>query len=129
MLENAAKWSGPAADPARGGLHVEGSVSGPLSGLQADLQLSSAGVSWQRLDLGSLSSRLRVDGDRGGIQESRAAIAGGRIAASGGLVFESGRARVAASWRDVDAARLIEAIGGAAVTPTGRATGELTANR
>ena len=103
-------------------------MSGPLSGVQADLLLSSAGVSWQRLDLGMVSSRLRVNGDALEIRESRAAIAGGQIDASGALMFESGRARVAASWRDVDAARLIDAVGGAAVTPTGRATGELTAS-
>ena len=33
-----------------------------------------------------------------------------------------------ASWRDVDAAQLVAAIGGASVTPSGRASGELDAS-
>jgi len=127
-LENAAEWWGQATDAPRGRLHVEGTVSGPLIDLEANLQLSSNRVSWQRLDFGNVSGRFRLDDDGVEIEESRAAIAGGLVDANGGLVFESGRARVAASWRGVDAAGLAGAIGVAAVTPSGQAAGDLTAS-
>ena len=103
-LENAAEWWGQAADAPRGRLHVEGTVSGPLSDVEANLQLSSNRVSWQRIDYANFSGRLRLDDDGVEIEESRLAVAGGLVDASGGLVFERGRARVEASWRGVEAA-------------------------
>jgi outer membrane protein assembly factor BamA/autotransporter translocation and assembly factor TamB len=127
-LENAARWWGQAGDPPRGSVHLEGTVSGPLAVPEANLQLTSSAVSWQRLDLGNISGRLRLDGDSVEIGESRASIAGGEVNASGDLAWQGGRARVKASWRDIDAARLVAAAGGAAVTPSGRASGDLTAS-
>jgi outer membrane protein assembly factor BamA len=127
-LENAAMWWGQTTDAPRGRLRVEGIVSGPLSDVEANLQLSSDRVSWQRLGFAGVAARLRIDVDGVEIEESRAAIAGGLVSANGSLVFESGRARAKASWRDVDAAELVGAIGVATVTPAGRAAGELTAS-
>ena len=127
-LPSAAKWWGQADDAPRGSVHVAGTVSGPLSQPEARLQLTSSGIAWQRLEAGNISAIVRVDRDALEVGESRAAIAGGDVTASGGLVFEAKQARLNASWRGVDAARLVAAIGGASVTPSGRASGEVNAS-
>ena len=127
-LQNAAKWWGQAEDAPRGSVRLEGTVSGPLSEPTADLQLSSNGISWQRLDVANVAARIRLNGDSLEVGESSAGLAGGSVAATGGLTWRDNRARVDASWRDLDAARLLTTIGGASVSPAGRASGELKAS-
>jgi len=128
-LPNAAKWwGGQADDTPQGSVHLDGTVSGPLGEPAADLQLTSNAISWQRLDVAEIAARVQLDADRLEVGDSSAAIAGGRVTATGGLTFDEKRARVEAAWRDVDAARLVTAIGGATVSPSGRASGELKAS-
>ena len=127
-LQNAAKWWGQADDAPRGGVHLEGTVSGPLSEPTANLQLSSNGISWRRLEVANVAARIQLDGDRLEIGESSAGIAGGSVAATGGIRWQDNRARVDASWRDLDAGRLLTTIGDARVGPSGRASGELKAS-
>ena len=128
-LPNTAKWWGAQPDEApQGSAHLDGTVSGPLSAPVAKLQLTSRAISWQRLDVADIAARLELDADHVDVGESSAAIAGGRVTATGGLVFDDKRARVEASWRDIDAARLLTSIGDASVSPSGRASGELKAS-
>ncbi len=128
-LPNAAKWWGGQADDApQGSVHLDGTVSGQLSEPAANLQLTSNAISWQRLDVAEIAARVQLDADRLEVGDASAAIAGGRVTATGGLTFDEKRARVEAAWRDVDAARLVTAIGGATVSPSGRASGELKAS-
>ena len=94
----------------------------------ANLQLSSNGISWQRLEVANVAARIQLNGDSLEVGESSAGIAGGSVAATGGLTWQDNRARVDASWRDLDAARLLTTIGGASVSPSGRASGELKAS-
>jgi outer membrane protein assembly factor BamA/autotransporter translocation and assembly factor TamB len=128
QLENAAKWWGQQAEAPRGSVHFEGTVSGPLGGPAATLDVTSNSISWQRLNVGRISGRVRLDSEGVEIRESQAAIAGGGVDASGSLTFEPKQARVQASWNDVDAAQIVSALSNTAVTPSGQISGELTAS-
>ncbi len=126
-LQEAGKWWGQTDDAIQGSVHLDGTVSGPLSAPVADLQLTSNLVSWQRLQVANVAARVQLDADHLDIGESSAGIAGGSIAATGGLIFDEKQARVEASWRGIDAARLLTTIGGVSVSPSGQASGELKA--
>jgi outer membrane protein assembly factor BamA/autotransporter translocation and assembly factor TamB len=123
-LASAARWGGQTDNALRGGVHVEGTVRGPLGEPSADLQIGSTAISWQRLEVANVSSRLHLDADGLEIQESRAVVAGGGVNATGSLMWEGALARVNASWRDIDAAQLVTAFSSAGLTPSGRASGE-----
>jgi outer membrane protein assembly factor BamA/autotransporter translocation and assembly factor TamB len=128
QLQNVGKWWGGADESPRGSVHLEGTVSGPLGAPAAKLQLTSNAISWQRLDVANVAARVQLDADRVELGESSAAIAGGTVQATGGLTFDEKRAQVEASWRGVDVARLLTAIGGGSVSPSGQASGELKAS-
>ena len=132
QLENAGKWWGQRDDGAperalRGGVHLEGTVTGPMADPLASLRVMSNRVSWQRLDLADVSAAVRLQGDGVLIAESRALIARGQLTATGGTTWEARRANIKASWRDIDAAQLVSAISSASLAPSGRTTGEATA--
>ncbi|HEU4687877.1 MAG TPA: translocation/assembly module TamB domain-containing protein, partial [Vicinamibacterales bacterium] len=128
-LERAAKWWGQDADAPRGGVHFEGTVSGPIGEPTANLDVSSTAVSWQRLTVTNIGGQIRLDADGVAIGQSQATLAGGQVNAAGSLVWQApSQARVEASWRDVDAAQIVSAFSDARITPSGRASGELTAS-
>jgi outer membrane protein assembly factor BamA/autotransporter translocation and assembly factor TamB len=127
-LQNAAKWWGQTDGAIRGSVHLEGTVTGALGEPSADLRITSNRVSWQRLDVANVSGRARLDGDGLVVADARAVIAGGEVTAVGNVAWEPGRARVAASWRDIDAAQLVTSLSGTSVVPSGRASGELEAS-
>jgi outer membrane protein assembly factor BamA/autotransporter translocation and assembly factor TamB len=126
-LTNAGKWWGQTADEIRGGVHLEGTVSGPMGDPLANLRATSNRLSWQRLDLADVSATVRLDDDGLLVDESRALIASGQFTATGAFTWEGGRANIKASWRDVDAAQFVSAISNPSVTPSGRTSGEATA--
>jgi outer membrane protein assembly factor BamA/autotransporter translocation and assembly factor TamB len=127
-LANAAKWwGGQGDDVPRGSLHLDGTVSGPLSDPVAHLQLTSDRVVWQRLDVTSVAARVRLDARGLQVDESRAGLTGGQVIATGELEWEAQRVRLDASWQDVSASQLVVAISGSTVTPSGRASGEIKA--
>jgi outer membrane protein assembly factor BamA/autotransporter translocation and assembly factor TamB len=127
-VERVAKWWGQEDEAPRGGVHFEGTVSGPLDEPTANLNVSSNAISWQRLNVTNMTGRVRLEADSVEIDQSQAAIAGGQVNAAGSLMWEEpSNARVEASWRDVEAAQIVSVFSGARVTPSGRATGELTA--
>jgi outer membrane protein assembly factor BamA/autotransporter translocation and assembly factor TamB len=128
-LQKLAKWWGQeeAAAP-RGAVHVAGMVRGPLGEPAATLDVSSNGVSWQRLDVGSISARVRLDPKGAAVDSSQAAIAGGLVNAEGSLLWQEGQARIETSWRDIDVARIVSTFSETTVAPSGQASGELTAS-
>jgi outer membrane protein assembly factor BamA/autotransporter translocation and assembly factor TamB len=127
-LRSAAKWWGQPDDALRGRVHVDGRVTGAMSEPVATLQLTSDSISWRELNTVNVAARVQLDADNLEVEESSATIAGGPLAATGGLGFDDKRARVEASWRDVDAARLLAAIAGVNVSPSGLAAGEAKAS-
>jgi len=126
-LTNTGKWWGQSNDEIRGGVHLEGTISGAMGNPLANLRATSNRLSWQRLDLADVSAAVRLDEEGLLVDESRALIARGQLTATGGLTWEGGRANVKASWRDVDAAEFVSAISSASVTPSGRTSGDVTA--
>ena len=127
-LENAAKWWGQADAAPRGGLHVEGSVTGPLENPAASLQVTSAAISWQRLTIADVFARVRLDAEAIDVADSRMAVAGGQVTAAGNLSWQAGRARLNGSWQNVDAGQLVTALSRATIAPSGRASGEIAAS-
>ena len=128
-LERAAKWWGQEDDAPRGGVHFEGTVSGPFGEPAANLNVSSNSVAWQRLNVTNISGQVSLNGERVEINRSQAVIAGGQVNAAGSVMLQaSSQARVEATWRDVDAAEIVSAFSDTRVTPTGRASGELEAS-
>jgi outer membrane protein assembly factor BamA/autotransporter translocation and assembly factor TamB len=128
QLENAATWWGQADDPPRGGVHIDGTVSGPLGDPAADLRISSMEISWEPLTVERLEGRLRLDGSGLEFSDSRALIAEGHIDVAGSFAWQSQRVSVKASWNDIDAAELVTALTGADVAPSGRSSGALAAS-
>ncbi len=127
-LEDAAKWWGQADAGPRGALHVEGSVTGPLEKPTASLQVTSAGISWQRLTVGDVFARVRLDAEAVDVADSRMAVAGGQVTAAGNLSWQAGRARLNGSWQNVDAGQLVTALSRTTIAPSGRASGEIAAS-
>ena len=127
-LENAAKWWGQADAAPRGGLHVEGSVTGPLENPAASLQVTSAAISWQRLTIADVFARVRLDAEAIDVADSRMAVAGGQVTAAGNLSWQAGRARLNGSWQNVDAGQLVTALSRTTIAPSGRASGEIAAS-
>ena len=127
-LEDAAKWWGQADAGPRGALHVEGSVTGPLEKPTASLQVTSAGISWQRLTIGDVFARVRLDAEAVDVADSRMAVAGGQVTAAGNLSWQAGRARLNGSWQNVDAGQLVTALSRTTIAPSGRASGEIAAS-
>ena len=126
QLREAGKWWGQQDDAIQGAVHVEGTVSGPLGDPVANLEIASDRLSWQRLNLANLSGGARLDDEGLLVDRAQAVVAGGQLTASGGLTWQGGLANVKAAWRDVDAAQLVSAISDARISPSGRASGEMT---
>jgi len=127
-LARAAKWWGQSVDAPIGVVRFDGPVRGPFAGPSADLRLSSEDVVWNAVATRRLSADLDLDASGIEISESRFDVAGGQVAAAGGITWDSGQGRVKASWRGVDAARAVAMLVQAGVLPSGRTSGELTAS-
>jgi outer membrane protein assembly factor BamA/autotransporter translocation and assembly factor TamB len=128
-LEQAATWWGQEGEAPRGRVQFAGTAIGPLGAPAASLDVSSNGIAWQRLNVADISGHLRLDDEGVAIDRWWAAIADGHMSAAASLAWgEPSRTRLEASWRDVDVAQIVSGFGDARVTPSGRASGELTAN-
>jgi outer membrane protein assembly factor BamA/autotransporter translocation and assembly factor TamB len=128
-LEQAAKWWGQEDEAPRGRVQFAGTAIGPLGAPAASLDVSSNGIAWRRLNAADISGHVRLDREGVEMDQWRAAIADGHVSAAASLAWgEPARTGLEASWRDVDVARIVRGVSDARVTPSGRASGELTAN-
>ena len=82
-VQRAAKWWGQEDDAPRGGVHLEGTVSGPLGEPTANLNVSSNACPGSDSTSTNMCGRVRLDADGVAIDESQAAIAGGQVNAAG----------------------------------------------
>jgi autotransporter translocation and assembly factor TamB len=127
-LARASKWWGQSGQPPRGAVRFEGMVRGPFARLAADLNLISDGLAAGSMETGSVAARIHLDEDAIEVAELQLQLVGGQVTATGGLAWQSQQARVNASWRDVDAARLVAILSAASIVPSGRSSGEIAAS-
>jgi outer membrane protein assembly factor BamA/autotransporter translocation and assembly factor TamB len=123
-----ARWTGVAEQPA-GQVNVRGQLEGAFDALRAGVSVGSPRLQYGSLVLSDLQGNATMSPESVRVERFVAAVAGGRVEATGDVPIRTGKARIEVAWEDVD-------LGAAAAMaqvsftprPTGRADGALKAN-
>ncbi len=112
-----------------GQVAFEGTLTGPVAAIQADLRVRASRLTRDALALTDVDLTTRVTTGRADVSQGAFTLAGGRVEVTAGVAFDGTGSRVAGRWADVGLASLTRALvdGGLAVVPAGPSSGTVTA--
>jgi outer membrane protein assembly factor BamA/autotransporter translocation and assembly factor TamB len=128
-LRQAARWGMDVRQAPAGTVALAGRVSGPFSGLSANITAESESMTWSTLQASDVRARLALTPDRLTLDDATLRTAGGRVAIQASMRFDRSRqTEIHASWSGIDADALMARLSSAAtLRPAGVTSGMVDA--